>query len=258
MSHGGGPLPVLGDPSHAQLTARLKAIASALPTPKAILVISAHWEEQVTTITSGAQPPLIYDYHGFPEESYHLRYPAPGAPALAQAIYERLTQAGRRARLDPARGFDHGVFVPLMLMYPNATIPVVQLSLTRDLDPLAHLEVGEALSGLKSEGLLVIGSGFSFHNMRAFFQPHTAEIQLQNEGFEGWLQEVCTSPTQSYESRKDHLAQWTSAPYARFCHPREEHLLPLHVCVGLTQRPASEAYQVEVLNKRSSCFVWRG
>jgi aromatic ring-opening dioxygenase catalytic subunit (LigB family) len=257
LSHGGGPLPLMGDPNHAQLTAHLKELGSTLPEPSAILVVSAHWEEEVPTITSGATPALIYDYHGFPPEAYTLTYPAPGHPTLAQKLFEALTRAGQRPRLDPKRGFDHGMFVPLSLMYPRAHIPVVQLSLTRDLDARAHLKLGEALRGLRHEGLLVIGSGFSFHNMRAFFQPHTEEVKHMNESFEAWLHEVCASPKQSQEERADHLENWSAAPYARFCHPREEHLLPLHVCVGLMQRPASEAHHVEVLKKRASTFVWR-
>lgn len=142
LSHGGGPLPLLGDPNHAELVTRLRALGALLPRPSAILVISAHWEAAVPTLTAGTAPGLMYDYYGFPAKSYEIRYPAPGEPRLAAQIQQVLEQSGMEARLDAERGFDHGLFVPLKLLYPGADIPCVQLSLVDSLDAATHLAIG--------------------------------------------------------------------------------------------------------------------
>lgn len=257
ISHGGGPMPLLGDPGHREMVACLQQLAGQLRKPSAILVISAHWEASVPTITSGAQPALIYDYYGFPPESYRIQYPAPGEPALAQQVHRALEQAGMTARLDDRRGFDHGLFVPLKLMYPQADIPCVQLSLVSDLDPATHLAIGRALQALEYDNLLVIGSGFSFHNMRAFFAPQSAEIQQRNEAFESWLEDTCCNPALSETERSERLLHWEQAPHARFCHPREEHLLPLHVCYGLAQKPSAQHLSATILGKQSGMLYWR-
>ncbi|MDQ2077210.1 class III extradiol ring-cleavage dioxygenase [Marinimicrobium sp. ABcell2] len=257
ISHGGGPLPLLGDPDHQELVAHLTAIAGRLRRPSAIVVISAHWEASVPTVTSGEQPSLIYDYNGFPPESYEIQYPCPGSPVLADRVYHALTQAGLEAAQDPKRGFDHGLFVPLKLMYPEADIPCVQLSLVKSLDPDAHLAMGKALQALDWDNLLVIGSGFSFHNMSAFFAPVTPETEARNHAFETWLTHTCTAPELSEPERAERLRQWASAPEARYCHPREEHLLPLHVCYGLAERPADWHESVRVLGKKAGMFYWQ-
>ena len=256
ISHGGGPMPLLGDPGHREMVARLTEVAGTLRKPSAILVISAHWEEAIPTITSGANPSLIYDYFGFPPESYEIKYPCPGEPVLAGQIHEVLAKAGIAARLDERRGFDHGLFVPLKLMYPQADIPCVQLSLVNSLDATTHLAIGRALQALDYENLLVIGSGFSFHNMRAFFAPNTPEIQAGNEAFEDWLEETCTNTGMEESERAERLTHWDCAPYARFCHPREEHLLPLHVCYGLAEKPCDAHIPVTVLGKKSGMLYW--
>ncbi len=257
LSHGGGPMPLLGDPDHREMVERLTEIAGQLRKPSAILVISAHWEEAVPTITSGANPSLIYDYSGFPPESYDIEYPCPGEPALARQIHQVLEQAGMSARLDDQRGFDHGTFVPLKLMYPKADIPCVQLSLVNSLDAATHLAMGRALQALDVDDLLVIGSGFSFHNMQAFFAPGTPEIQARNQAFEAWLEETCTAREIEEAERAERLAHWDRAPHARFCHPREEHLLPLHVCYGLAERPSEAHVSATILGKQSGMFYWR-
>lgn len=257
ISHGGGPLPLLGDPNHSELVAQLRALGERLPRPSAIIVVSAHWEEQVPTVTSGAQPPLIYDYTGFPPESYEIRYPSPGAPELAARVHQALSQAGLEPQQDPERGFDHGLFVPLKLMYPAADIPCIQLSLLKSLDPAAHIALGQALQSLEWDNLLVIGSGFSFHNMRAFFEPATAESDTRNKAFEDWLTETLSNPDLDETKRTERLINWSNAPEARYCHPREEHLLPLHVCYGLAQRPADAHESIRVLGKRAGMFYWR-
>lgn len=256
LSHGGGPLPLLGDEGHVEMVSCLREIAVKLPKPSAILVVSAHWEEQIPTITSGARPPLVYDYYGFPEEAYSIEYPCTGEPTLAKKIHEVLENATVNAKLDELGGFDHGLFVPLKIMYPQANIPCIQLSLVRGLDPLIHINIGRALQNLDYDNLLVIGSGFSFHNMRAFFTPETNESKAQNESFEDWLLDTCSNPSIDETERVGRLVQWSKAPYARYCHPREEHLLPLHVCYGLAGTHCSEHFELKILNKKSSMYLW--
>lgn len=256
ISHGGGPLPLLGDTGHLQLVDSLKSIAARVRKPDSILLISAHWEEDVPTITSGGNPSLIYDYYGFPKESYSIEYCCPGNPALAKEVYESLKSADINAKLDDKRGFDHGMFVPLKIMYPEANIPCVQLSLTNNLDPSHHLNVGAALRKITQKNVLVIGSGFSFHNMRAFFTSDNSESMGLNQSFEEWLKDTCSNATYSEDERKQRLTDWAKAPGARFCHPREEQLLPLHVCYGLAQSPSVEYLDINILNKKAGMILW--
>lgn len=256
LSHGGGPLPLLGDAGHREMVSTLNAITAQIQEPSAILVISAHWEEDKPTVTSAAFPALVYDYYGFPEESYHIQYPCAGEPTLAQHVHEALKRAGFDARQDAERGFDHGLFVPLKLMYPDADIPCIQLSLLSSLDAQQHIQLGEAMQSLREENLLVVGSGFSFHNMRAFFAEETDEIRAMNEEFDAWLNDTCLSTGLSEATRQQRLVEWDKAPHARYCHPREEHLLPLQVCYGLAQRPASKAFHCRILGKQASMFLW--
>lgn len=256
LSHGGGPMPLLGDPGHAQMVTCLQGIAAQLPRPDAIVLISAHWEEAVATVTTGKQPELIYDYYGFPESAYSIRYPCEGEPELAHSIIALLDAAGIATRADPERGFDHGLFVPLKIMYPQADIPCVQISLKSSLDPDDHVAMGEALSPLASRRLLIIGSGFSFHNMRAFFSQHTREAEQLNAAFESWLQETCLADMDEGQ-RRQRLLEWSQAPGARFCHPREEHLLPLHVCYGVMGKACSQSFSLEILARQASMMLWR-
>ena len=256
ISHGGGPLPLLGDPGHRELVGTLQQLAGMLEKPSAIVVISAHWEAGRPTLTSGASPELIYDYYGFPEESYEIEYPAPGQPELARVIAGKLNEKGIDAELDGQRGFDHGLFVPLKIMYPDADIPCIQLSLVNSLDPDEHIRIGEALAEHPDETLLILGSGFSFHNMRAFFAPASDESRALNASFEQWLVETCTSPGLDEAERRRRLVDWASAPGARYCHPREEHLLPLHVCYGAAGRPAEKTIEFEAIGKKASAYLW--
>jgi aromatic ring-opening dioxygenase catalytic subunit (LigB family) len=256
ISHGAGPLPVLGDEGHVEMVENLKLLAREIPRPSAVLVVSAHWEEAVPTVTTAANPELYYDYYGFPPESYELRYPAPGDPDLAEAVRGALEGKGFSTRADAERGLDHGVFIPLTIMYPEADIPCVQLSLIKGLVPAEHLAMGEALAGLDRENLLIIGSGFSFHNMRAFFAQDTDETRAWNEAFEQWLIETCSAPSLDGEERKERLLGWESAPHARYCHPREEHLMPVHVCCGATNRPSAAHYRLNIIGKRASAYRW--
>ena len=254
--HGGGPLPLLDDPRHAAMNAFLRGFARSLEKPAAIVVVSAHWEERVATITGAASPGIIYDYYGFPPESYAIQYPCPGSPALAEAITQALGSAGVDARADALRGFDHGVFVPLKIMYPEADIPVVQLSLLANLDAAAHIALGAALQSLDAQSLLLVGSGFSFHNMHAFFAAQTDRADMMNESFESWLIDTLTDSDIDERERTRRLVHWEAAPHARYCHPRAEHLLPLHVCYGMAARACSQAFELRIFGKQSSMYLW--
>jgi aromatic ring-opening dioxygenase catalytic subunit (LigB family) len=194
--------------------------------PRALLVISAHWEEAVPTVMSAERPSMFYDYYGFPPESYQITWPARGEPALASRVRELLGVAGFETGADAARGFDHGTFIPLKLSYPDAEVPTVQLSLKVGLDPEQHLALGRALSPLRDEGVFILGSGMSFHNLRALRDPRARAPALE---FDAWLQEAAVL---EQEERDRRLAAWSDGPSARFSHPREEHLLPLMVVAG--------------------------
>ncbi|MDO3722141.1 class III extradiol ring-cleavage dioxygenase [Marinobacter sp. chi1] len=258
ISHGGGPLPLLGDPEHHELVEQLTALGKSLNPPSAILVLSAHWEAPVATITAGANPSLIYDYYGFPAESYAIEYPCPGAPNLARQVHDALKKAGLPTSLDEERGFDHGLFVPLKLMFPQADIPCIQLSLMNPLDAGTHIEIGRALQTLDVDRLLVIGSGFSFHNMREFFNHSDPESNIRNEAFEKWLEDTVCNPDLTEADRTKRLIYWDQAPSARFCHPREEHLVPLFVCYGLNERPGTQHLSARILGKKTGTFIWSG
>jgi aromatic ring-opening dioxygenase catalytic subunit (LigB family) len=256
ISHGGGPLPVLGDPDHREMVEHLRDIAQSIRKPSGIVVISAHWEEPVVTVTAHPNPPLIYDYYGFPPESYSLEYPAAGNPALAANIVERLKAEGIATQSDPERGFDHGLFIPLLLMYPDADIPCVQVSLHSSLDPGKHIQVGEALSWPAGENILVLGSGFSFHNLKVLLGGNTPGPDAENEAFEAWLIDTCSAQTIDESERTGRLVQWSSAPGARYCHPREEHLLPLHVCYGVTKSACLGYEALTIMGKKCSTYFW--
>jgi aromatic ring-opening dioxygenase catalytic subunit (LigB family) len=256
LSHGGGPLPLLGDKDHQNMRGFIRAVTPMLIKPSAILVISAHWEAQIPSITSGPFPSLIYDYYGFPKEAYDIKYPVAGSPELAKKIAGLLGIVGIDANLDNQRGFDHGLFIPLKLMFPDATIPCVQLSLVNNLQPELHLQMGKALRTLKKDNVLIIGSGFSFHNLKSFFVPSTEQSQAINKAFEQWLMDTCSNNLLDEAERKQRLTNWDSAPGAKYCHPREEHLLPLHLCYGAAGTPAKKAYQFEILGKMASAYIW--
>lgn len=256
LPHGGGPLPLLGDKGHGAMIRFLQAIPADLGVPDAILLVSAHWEAGLPTITAGAEPALVYDYYGFPEEAYRIEYPAPGEPQLAARIHQHLNNHGLEAELDENRGFDHGLFVPLKLMYPEATIPCVQLSLVQGLDSAMHVRIGRALSSLRSENILTIGSGFSFHNMQAFSFSNATEVDERNESFDQWLRDTCNDPDLEAEERERRLIEWEQAAYARYCHPREEHLLPLHVCYGMAGTTADVVFNDFILGKKATALLW--
>jgi 4,5-DOPA dioxygenase extradiol len=255
FSHGGGPLPILGDPGHKAMVDFMVKLPSQLNKPDLILVISAHWEESVATLMGAQKPVMFYDYYGFPEAAYEITYPAPGSPELASQVAALLSANNIPARIDLERGFDHGLFIPLKLMYPQADIPCLQLSLLRGLDAKAHIALGKALRGLKGMNILVVGSGFSFHNLRAFSWQSIDAPDPANEAFQDWLIDVCTgSYTQS--EREILLVDWVKAPSARYCHPRAEHLLPLHVCQAMADKPGKLVFDDKILGKRGVAFLW--
>ncbi len=230
IPHGGGPCFFMDwnpPDTWKKMGAWLGALSGSIGvTPKAIVVVSGHWEESEFSITGSDHPALIYDYQGFPPHTYRLRYDAPGAPALAQQIAGLLSPAGFPARIDPERGFDHGVFIPFKVAYPKADIPIVQLSLKAGLDPRLHIEAGRALEPLRKQGVLIVGSGMSYHNLRGF----GAEFGAASDQFDAWLTDAVCAP--DARTRNQKLDQWKTAPHARLAHPREEHLLPLMVASG--------------------------
>lgn len=257
IPHGGGPLPLMGEPSHDAMVAYLRGVQADLGRPKAIVVVSAHWECPNPTITSAASPGLYFDYYGFPPETYELKYPAPGSPELADQLAGLLRDGGFEPALDDERDFDHGMFVPLMLMYPDADIPVVQLSMLDDLDPARHIDMGAAIASVVDDDVLVLGSGLSFHNMNAFGPGvATADSDPDNEAFDAWMSQVCTDPELSEADRRAQLVAWDHAPAARYNHPREEHLLPLHVCYGAGGRAGTRTFDDYALKKRVGAYLW--
>lgn len=195
--------------------------------PKAVLVITGHWEAQEFTVSTAEHPPMEYDYSGFPEHTYRIQYKAPGSKALAARVGELLTVAGIRCREDAHRGFDHGTFVPLSLMYPEADVPVVMLSMKSSYDPAEHIRLGQAIAPLRDEGVLIMGSGLTYHNMRGFGRPQSAPVA---EAFEAFLNTAITAS--SAQQRNDMLVHWQDAPGARLAHPQEDHLIPLMVVAG--------------------------
>ena len=235
ISHGGGPWPwmkkEMGD-AYAQLEAALADMPRQIGRkPDAILMVSAHWEAPAFTVMGNPRPPMIYDYGGFPEHTYHVRYDAPGSPELARRVQGLIEAAGLPASLDAERGFDHGMFSPMAAIYPDADVPVVQLSLKRGLDPAEHLALGRALAPLRNEKVLIVGSGLSYHNLRNF----GPQAQEPSKAFDDWLAAtVDAAPTQ----RVERLLDWSQAPAARIAHPREEHLIPLMVAVGAAEQDA--------------------
>lgn len=233
--HGGGPWPFvqtrfMKPDEHAALKSWLESIGELRDSnglkPKALLVISAHWEADVATVTTSPAPPMLYDYYGFPPESYQIQWPAPGDPELAARVRELLQGAGFATGEDATRGYDHGTFVPMKLAFPDADIPTVQLSLLHNLDPAQHIAIGRALQPLRDEGVLIVGSGMTYHDLRGFGDPKSVAI---SRAFDGWLREAATAEP---DARDTALTHWTKAPMARAAHPREEHLIPLMVTAG--------------------------
>jgi aromatic ring-opening dioxygenase catalytic subunit (LigB family) len=233
VPHGGGPMPLLNDPSHQQLIEFLSNKGRKIISenkPKAIILVTAHWEEAQPTISSAPQHELYYDYYGFPRETYNIKYPAPGHPEVAKQVFDLLKNAGFQPKLDPKRGWDHGVFVPLKLLVPEADIPIVQLSVLRSQDPESHIKMGQALAPLRDENVAIVGSGMTFHNMSELRKAFSGK-QVNNAQFDQFLEDACTS---AEPVRSQKLIEWEKAPGAHHSHPKDaaEHLIPLFVVAG--------------------------
>lgn len=229
VSHGGGPWPFV-DGMREMFANTAKAFAELpgrLPErPKAVLVITGHWEAPLFSVSTSEHPPMDYDYYGFPPHTYQLQYPAPGSPALAMRVTELLAAGGVACQGDPVRGYDHGTFVPLGLMYPKADMPIVLLSMKSGYDPAEHIRVGELLAPLRKEGVLILGSGLTYHNMRGFGRPDSTAV---SRSFEHYLFDAISKPQ---AERNRLLENWAQAPAARQAHPQEDHLIPLMVVAG--------------------------
>lgn len=234
ISHGGGPWPWIKDlmpVDWSHLEAALASTSADLgSTPSAVLVVTAHWEARAFTLQGSPQPTMLYDYGGFPPETYQIQYPAPGDPQLADRAIELLKAAGLPTARDDTRGFDHGTFVPMHVMFPDAEVPIVQMSILASFDPAAHLAAGRALAPLRDEGVLIVGSGLpSFHDL-SHFGPAAAE---PSQMFDRWLTETMVDATAG--DRTQRLLDWERAPAARNAHPREDHFIPLLVAVGAAE-----------------------
>ena len=257
LPHGAGPCFFM-DWQPAGLWDRMAAWLGGLTEslkvePRAILVISAHWQAETFTVTAQTSPSLYYDYYGFPEHTYRLSWPAAGDPALAAAVRERLDEAGLSSAEEHRRGLDHGVFIPLKLAFPEANVPVVQLSLKKGLDPAEHLALGRALAPLREQGVLIIGSGMSYHNM-ARLRQGGEDVDPDSRAFDAWLSETVALPG---EARASRLEDWPAAPGARASHPEEEHLLPLFVVAGAGgEAPGQKVFEDEVMGSVQSAFVF--
>jgi aromatic ring-opening dioxygenase catalytic subunit (LigB family) len=255
LSHGGGPWPFMEDRrvQYAKTAEAFGRLPQLLPEkPKAVLVITGHWEADAFTVSTSAHPPMVYDYYGFPEHTYHLKYPAPGRPKLAAEVKALLARAGLDCREDPNQGFDHGTFVPLGLMYPNADMPIVLLSLKSAYDAAEHIKVGQAIASLRDEGILIVGSGLTYHNMRGFGRAESKPVSYD---FEAYLNEAISNPDAA--RRNAMLVDWEGAPSARLAHPREDHLLPLMVAAGAAGSDVGKRVFVdEVANVAMASYVF--
>lgn len=253
LSHGGGPWPWMADPGGmwTGLFEWLRALPTTLPRrPEAIVVVTAHWEAGRHTVASGAQPGLIYDYGGFPPETYRIAYPAPGHPEVARRVAELAAAAGIPVDLDPAYGWDHGVFVPIAVSWPEADVPVVAVSLKAGLDPVGHLAFGVALAPMLEENVVIIGSGSSTHDLRM------RVTRPESDAFDQWLLDTMSAPP---GERAQALTRWAQAPGGTACHPREEHLLPLMVITGAGgDASAARTFHGDVFGHPMACFTVGG
>lgn len=244
ISHGGGPWPWIPEmrTALAKLEKSLAAMPGELPEPpKAVLMISGHWEAPEFRVMHAAQPPMVYDYYNFPPHTYEVTYPAPGAPELARRTAALISAAGLPTALDDTRGYDHGTFTPMKVIYPKADVPLFQVAIRQDYDPAAHLALGRALAPLRNEGVLIVGSGLSYHNLRMF----GPQAKVPSTEFDTWLTEALSLPP---EARSQAMLDWEQAPSARIAHKEEDHLVPLWAALGAAEsEPATRVYHEEGL-----------
>ncbi|KAH8716377.1 Extradiol ring-cleavage dioxygenase [Beauveria bassiana] len=276
LSHGGGPMPLLNDPGHKTIIASLRnrvpeilRLSSPDHRPSAIILVTAHWTTRHPSISSGPSPPLLYDYYGFPPETYDLSYPAPGSPALAARVFEAMAAEGLSPTLDATRGWDHGVFVPLKLAVPDADIPIVQVSVLQSEDPEQHLRMGRALAALRDDNVAIVGSGFaSFHNipimqsLRGFGSMSADPKWLAfKERTDEWNAAVTDAVTAANETeRADKVARWRELPFADVMHPPRggEHFMPLIVCAGAARKEdgPGKTYKDEYMGVDIFTYYW--
>ncbi|UTW13396.1 DODA-type extradiol aromatic ring-opening family dioxygenase [Marinobacterium rhizophilum] len=257
IPHGAGPCFFMDWPPAGtwdSMETWLRNLTSLVGTrPRALLVISAHWEMPEFCVNTQAAPELLYDYYGFPPHTYQLKWPAAGSPALASRVQALLGAAGIPSGQENRRGLDHGVFIPLKLAFPEADIAVVQLSLREGLDPAEHLALGRALAPLRDEGVLIIGSGMSFHNMQRLRRGGD-QADADSVRFDNWLADtVALAPSE----REQHLVNWATAPGGRASHPAEEHLMPLHVVAGAAgDDQGLKVFEDRVMGSLQSAFMF--
>ncbi|KAH7311894.1 Extradiol ring-cleavage dioxygenase, class III enzyme, subunit B [Rhexocercosporidium sp. MPI-PUGE-AT-0058] len=265
VCHGGGPMPVLNDPGHASL---IKSMSTLVPqllnlgtpnAPRAIILVTAHWSETQPTISNGASHSLYYDYGGFPAEAYKLKYPAPGSPGVAEEVFDVLKGAGFEPKMDGVRGWDHGVFVPMLLINPKADIPIIQLSVLRSASPAQHFAMGKALSALRDSGVAIIGSGMpTMHNLRAMFSGQASEDGFRKRNLE-WSEKLSeTVKVKDMEERGKKLEAWREWVGSKEAHPvgGEEHFLPLLVCAGAGGEAEAGAFKDEMMGLEQLSYYW--
>ncbi|PRP86222.1 putative aromatic ring-opening dioxygenase LigB subunit [Planoprotostelium fungivorum] len=251
VQHGGGPMPLLNDPHHEMLIRYMKGRGAQILAenrPKAIVLVTAHWETDHPSISSGPSHPLYYDYYGFPPESYAIKYPAPGSPQVAKRVQDLLTQNGFKVTMDEKRGWDHGVFVPMVMLRPQADIPIVQLSVLNSQDANEHLRYGQVLSSLRDEGVAVIGSGMTFHNMRTMMSRFSGQGSSKsnvNDSFEKNLSEAFQTPSST--DRIEKMKKWEAWT---------EHFMPALVVAGAGGDVAAEEKDVSMLDFKLSSFAF--
>ena len=257
LSHGGGSWPYISGSFRAMfqpLEHSLRNLPSQLPAPpRAVLVVRSHGITPRFAVSTGERPGMIYDYGGFPEEMYRIHYPAPGSPDIAAQVADRLEANGWKTDRDAERGFDHGTYSLLKPIYPDANMPVVQLSLREDMNPHEHFAIGQALAPLRDEGVLILGSGQSFHNL-GLRGPQATSASVM---FDRWLHSVMQEP--DAKTRHDALMNWEYAPAARLAHPSEDHLIPLMVVAGAAREaPPVCVFRDYLAGVASSAFRFGG
>ncbi|KAF2740802.1 extradiol ring-cleavage dioxygenase [Polyplosphaeria fusca] len=265
LSHGGGPMPILGDPRSANITASLKTKVPKIlklgtdEEPKAIVLVTAHWSTKVPTVSSAAKHELYYDYYGFPPEAYDLKYDAPGSPEVADMIEKALKDEGLESKKDSRRGWDHGVFVPMILIHPSASVPIIQLSVLASESPAAHYRLGRALSTLRSHNIAIVGSGFaSMHNIPHMFSgiTRTPAFKALNDEWNALVTDAAM--TEDVEERGNKFDGWRRWKGAWDMHPKggAEHFLPLVVCAGAAGEEKAKAYADEMMGLDMWSYYW--
>ena len=265
FSHGGGPMPLLGDPFHEHIVYSLRNRVPKIlrlnspDRPRAICLVTAHRSESLPHISSGERHSLLYDYYNFPPETYKLKYEAPGSPQVAQEVAAAMSEEGLKPTFDDERGWDHGVFVPMLLVRPEADMPIVQISVLDSEDPAAHFSMGRALGKLREQNIAIVGSGFaSFHNMRIFKSGELGAPAFTKRNDE-WSEAVTGAVTEEKATkREERFKTWREWPHAYEMHPRggAEHFLPLVVVAGAGGDGTAKFYSDEYKGTQMFSYYW--